>query len=252
MVRRVLLLLAAATLLAVPALAKRSKVPALEAGTVRETPAADGKVVVEVKKGDNLLVLGKQGDWSQVMTDGGKKGWVLSKTVSAGGLAALDPSAMTVAAAEGDTALAMRGRPNPPRTVIVGMGGLESKTTKKLGELVKAERKLKVLEIRDEAGVKGGLAGAKELAAKQPADVVVAIQQGEGTSLKYEVIDLKHSAVLGSGSGATVEEVAAAVGKMTESLVKNPADATKKTEPPATTPAVDPGSVKTDVKKTGR
>src|SRR5688500_16226471 len=80
MVRRVLLLLAAATLFAAPALAKRSKVPAIEAGTVRETPAADGKVVVEVKKGDNLLVLGKQGDWSQVMTDGGKKGWVLSKT----------------------------------------------------------------------------------------------------------------------------------------------------------------------------
>ena len=246
MVRRALMLLAAATLFATPALAGRAKVPALEAGTVRETAAADGKVVVEVKKGDNLMVLGKRGEWSQVMTDGGKKGWVLSKVVSAGGLSSLDSSSTVVAAAEGDTAMALRGRPNPPRTVIVGMGGVKSDMVKKLGELVKAEKKLKVLEVKDEASVKAGLEGAKELAGKNPADVVVSLQQ-DGTSLKYEVVDLKHAAVLGSGTGATVEEVAKGVANLTAELVKNPADQ-KKSDAPTTAPVVDPGSVKTDVK----
>src|SRR5262245_21351813 len=121
MLRRVLLVIPAVLLLASPALAGRSKVPALEASVVRAEPKADAAKVVDIKKGDKLMVLGKQGDWSQVSTDAGKKGWVLTKVVSAGGLAALDPNATNVAAVENDTAMAMRGRPSAPRTVVIGM-----------------------------------------------------------------------------------------------------------------------------------
>ena len=242
MVRRSLFLLAALVLLAVPALAaKKSKVPALEAGVVLAEPKAGATKVVDVKKGDNLMVIGKQGEWSQVLTDGGKKGWILSTVVSAGGLSGLDANATTVAAMEGDTALAMRGRPNPPRTVVVGMGGMKNDATKKLGEMLKGERKLKILEVRDEATTKagsaaGGLEGATQLAGAQQADVVVAIQAATGDALQYEIVDLKHKAVLGTGTTTTakpVEEVAAAVGKATEEMVKNPADTSATTPAPA-------------------
>lgn len=232
MVRRILLLLAAMSLLAVPAFAKRSKVPALEAGTIRAEPKADATKVVDVKKGENLLVLGKQGEWSQVQTDGGKKGWILSKAVSTGGLAALDSTATDVTAAEGDSALAMRGRPFVPRTIVVGMGGLKSDLPKRLGELLTTGRKLKILEVRDEAAAKtgsaaGGLDGATQLAGAKGADLVVAIQAATGDAITYEIVDLKHKAVLGAGTTTTtkpIDEVAAAVAKATEDLVKNPAD----------------------------
>lgn len=234
MARRLLLLIAALSLFAVPALAAaKKKVPALDAGVIRAEPKADAAKVLDVKKGDLLMVTGKQGEWSQVMADGGKKGWILSKLVSTGGLSALDANATTVAAAEGDTALAMRGRPNPPRTLIVGMGALKNDATKKLGELVKGERKLKVFEVRDEATTKtgsaaGGLDGATQLAGTQQADLVIAIQAATGDALSYEIVDLKHKTVLGTGTtttGKPVEEVATAVAKATEELVKNPANA---------------------------
>ena len=247
MVRRVILLLSALVLFAAPAFAKRSKVPALEASSVRAEPKADAAVVLEVKKGDKLMVLGKSGPWSQVLTDGGEKGWVLTKVVSAGGLSGLDASATTVAAAEGNTAIAMRGRPSPPLTVIVGLGGVKDEATSKLGELVKAERKLKVLEVREEATTKsgspaGGLEGAAQLAGAHKADVVVAIQAAEGSALAYEIVDLKHKSVLATGTTTTakpVEEVAAAVAKATETMAKNPAEASA-VMTPAATPAATP------------
>lgn len=257
MVRRVVLLLSALVLFAAPALAKRSKVPALEAGTIRAAPKADADLVVEVKKGENLMVLGKSGEWSQVLTDGGKKGWVLTKVVSAGGLSDLDMSATTVAAAEGDTAIAMRGRPSPPRAVIVGMGGLKDDATKKLGDLVKGERKLKVLEVREEAATRpgspaGGLEGATELAGTHKADVVVAIQAASGDAIQYEIVDLKHKSVLATGTTTTakpVDEVAAALATATEALVKNPADTAAVATPAPTPEAAKPAATATPKKK---
>lgn len=256
MIRRVVLLLSMFVLLATPTFAKRSKVPALEAGTIRAEPKADAAAVLEIKKGDNLLVLGKQGDWSQVLTDGGKKGWILSKVVSAGGLADLDPNATTVAAMEGDTAIAMRGRPSPPRTLIVSMGGMKGDAAKKLGEIVKSERKLKLLEVREEAATKTGLDGAKELAGAQEADLVVALQSAPGDALTYEFVDLKHKAVLGGGTTTTKEpakEVAAALAKATEELLKNPAvSAAKPAALPEVTPAAAvPTATAEEAKKTG-
>ena len=253
MIRRSLLfLLAALTLLAVPALAARSKKPALTPGVIRAEPNDKAAKVADVKKGENLLVTGKQGDWSSVQTDAGKKGWVLSSVVSSGGLEGLDPNATTVAAAEGSTAIAARGRPFVPATVVVGMGGLKSDASKKLGELLKADRKLKILEVRDEAATKtgsaaGGIDGATQLAGTQKADLVVAIQAADGDALRYEIVDLKHKTVLGTGtttSAKPVEEVATAVANVTAELTKNPADAAAATTPapaatvaPASTPA---------------
>jgi len=200
-----------------------------------------------VKKGENLLVTGKQGEWSSVQTDSGKKGWVLSTVVSAGGLAGLDTSSTTVAAAEGDTALAMRGRPFVPRTLVLGMGALKGDSTKKLGELLKASSKLKVLEVRDEAMTKpgsaaGGVDGATQLMGTQTADLVVAIQSaGTGDALMYEVVDLKNKKVLGAGtttSAKPVDEVVEAVAVATKELTKNPADAAAVPAVPAATPAL--------------
>lgn len=252
MIRRSLFLLAALTLLAVPALAGRSKKPALTPGVIRAEPNDKAAKVVDVKKGENLMVLGKKGDWSNVQTDAGKKGWVLSSVVSSGGLEGLDPNATTVAAAEGETAIAMRGRPFVPATVVVGMGGLKNDASKKLGELLKAERKLKILEVRDEAATKtgsaaGGLDGATQLAGTQKADLVVAIQAGTGDALIYEIVDLKNKAVLGTGtttSAKPVEEVATAVAKVTAELTKNPADQSAATTPaPAAAATAAPAAI---------
>ena len=251
MVRRILTVLATAMLVAAPALAGRSKVPALQPAAVLAEPTEGATKVVDVKKGDSLMVLGKKGEWSQVMTDGGKKGWVKSSVVSAGGLGAVDTTGMEVAAAEGDTALAIRARPNPPRTVIVGVGGISVEETKRIAEVIKKqEQGLKVLEVRTEKEGKGttpagGLEGAKVLAASKKAELVIALQPGAADALVYEIVDVKNGKVLANGTAAKGEkepadQLAAAVVTATAELTKSPADAAK----PQVTPATDGSTTK--------
>lgn len=253
MVRRILSLLAVTMLLAAPALAKRAKTPALQPAAVLAEPKDGATKVIDVKKGENLMVLGKKGDWSQVMTDGGKKGWVKSSVVSAGGFDAVDPSSMEVAAAEGDTALAIRARPNPPRTVIIGVGGISDEETKRIADVIKKqEQGLRVLEVRTEkslagASPAGGLDGAKKLAAAKKADLVIALQSGTGDALLYEIVDVKNAKVLANGTAAKsateqrlpADQVAAAVVTATAGLTKSPADAK-----PVATPAGDAATTK--------
>lgn len=119
------LLLLAAALLAVPgfAAAKRAQLPALSATSMRAEPKESAAVIAPVKVGDKLTVLESRPDWTQVANAAGKRGWIPTKVV--GEVKSTAPVATgntTVAAAEGSTAMAVRGKPTPP-PVVVGTAG---------------------------------------------------------------------------------------------------------------------------------
>lgn len=224
-----LLTIAALFLLAPSAQAKRPSVAAAEPATVRAEPDEKGAEVVTVKAGDKLVLLGTRGDWTQVMTAAGKRGWVPSKVVPqekpSGGASGLKvASSGTVGASEGSTAVAMRGRPTvKKRTLVVGTGNLDLTVVRRVADLLRGDPHLEIVAVRSEAGVKpgspaGGVEGAEQLAGGDKAELVVGLMGSGGASIIYEVVDLKKDAVLvkGGTSDATdpripVEEVAAAV-----------------------------------------
>ena len=114
-------LLLATALMAVPALvaAKRAQLPALSASSMRTEPTESATVVAPVKVGDKLTVLESRPDWTQVANAAGKRGWVPTKVV--GEVKSTAPVATgntQVAAAEGSTAMAARGKPTPPPAVV--------------------------------------------------------------------------------------------------------------------------------------
>ena len=251
-----LLALAALILVAPVAEAKRPSVAAAEATTVRAEPDEKGAEVVAVKAGDKLVLLGTRGDWTQVMTSSGKRGWVPSKVVpqekTGGGTSGVKvASSGTVGASEGSTAVAMRGRPTvKKRTLVVGTGNLDLNVVRRVADLLRGDPHLEIVAVRSETGVKGGspaggVDGAAQLGGGDKADVVVGLMGSGGDSLLYEVVDLKRDVVLAKGgtSDATdpripVEEVAAAVREAVTPPKAKPADADK--TPGAEDPAKDP------------
>ena len=230
MVRRALFFLVVALLAALPALAGRAKVPALEAATLLAEPKAGAAKVVDIKKGDAVLVLGKQGEWSQVLADGGKKGWVKTSVVSAGGLDSIDTSSVEVAAAEDSTALAIRAKRNPPKTAIIGVDGLTDAVLKSVADGVKKDSQLKVVDARVDTKTKGaatpagGLAGAKLFAKAKRADLVVALRPdtADPARVAYEIVDVKNGKVLGTGSAAA-DQLVTVINSTTAELTKSPA-----------------------------
>lgn len=189
-------LLFAAAVLAVPVLAsaKRAQVPAKSATTMRAEPAESAAVVAPVKAGDKLTVIESRPDWSQVANAAGKKGWVPTKVVGEPkGTAKVATGNTTVAAAEGSTAMAVRGKPGKRRAVVMG-AGLPEASMKKVTDALRGNPKLDVVEP----------------------DVVVMVKPSTGTTHTYEVLDAKTGAVLGAGTAKDLDEAMTAVGASLE------------------------------------
>lgn len=205
-------LLLAAAVLAVPVLAsaKRAQVPAKSATSMRAEPAESAAVVAPVKAGDKLTLIESRPDWSQVANAAGKKGWVPTKVVGeAKGTAKVATGNTTVAAAEGSTATAMRGKPGKRRAVVVGAGGLSDEMVKRVAESLRANPKVEVVEP----------------------DVVITVKSAAGTTLTYEAVDPKTGAVLGSGTLTDANDAGAALTPAIDAL---PASA------PTAAPAASP------------
>ena len=192
MIRR---LLVAALVLVLPAVAfaKRQQVTAKTAGVLRAEASDSGKEVAKVAAGDKLTVLTTKDGWVNVATTTGKKGWVpaavvpdvkmTSSTVNTG-------STTTVAAAEGSTAAAMRGRPGTKkRTVVVG----DAAAIKEVGEALRANPKLDVID----------------------ADYVVIVRKADDGSLQYELADLKKGETSVTKTATSPADLAKDVGAAT-------------------------------------
>ena len=117
----------AAAVLAVPglAVAKRAQLPALSASSLRAEPKDNAAVVAPVKAGDKLTILESRPDWTQVANAAGKKGWVPTKVVGeVKTTTAVATGNTQIAAAEGSTAMAVRGKPTPPPAVVGTSGAM--------------------------------------------------------------------------------------------------------------------------------
>ncbi len=190
MIRRVFVLTLVLLLPAI-ALAKRQQVVAKSATVLRDSAADTAKEVAKVAAGDKLTVLSTKGEWANVATAAGKKGWVPLKVVpDAKTTAAVSTgtSSTTVAAAEGSTSAAMRGRPGfaKTRTIVVG----EADAVKQVGDALRANAKLEVLD----------------------ADYVIMVKKAADGSLTYEVSDVKAGTTSAAKAAKSADEVATDVG----------------------------------------
>ena len=232
--RFLLLVVSVVTLFSVPAFAAKKKVAALDGATVRAEAKADAASVIEIKKGDMVTVLGKQGEWSQVLTSDGKKGWVPSKVVETGGFGSMDAGGTTVAAAEGTSAIGIRARPSKIRTVVIAAGGTKVADVKALSDLLKKEKELMVVDTRADATIKaetpaGGVEGAAKLGESKKADLVIALRKVDGGAMAYEVVDVKNRTVLSTGTTEASKDAKIVTNKVAvvvrESVAKIPSGA---------------------------
>ncbi|HVO31176.1 MAG TPA: SH3 domain-containing protein [bacterium] len=207
-------------LVAAPALAKRQSVAAKATATVRADADDGADSVATVKKGDMLTILGSKGDWTNVQTKDGTQGWVKSSVVSEkkASFDSMGTSSTTVAAAEGSTEGAIRGKGVKRKTVVVGTGGLPIDVVKSVATRLGKIPQVTVVDQQAqkkaaEGSPAGGVDGAGKSAAAKKGDLVVALAAGENQSLLYEIVDLKKKAVIGSGTAAGADELGTAVEK---------------------------------------
>jgi hypothetical protein len=202
----VLVSLVFAFLFASIASAKRPTVPARMDASMKATADDSAAEVVKVKKGDALTTLGSQSGWTKVMTAAGKQGWVKNDVV-------VDPSkttavntgnTTTVAAAEGSTAGAMRGKPGKLKTIVLATGGTTLDTAKRVADLLRKDTRLDVVDVKTakEPLAGNGVDAAKQLAAAKKGQLVITVASGAGGSLGWQVIDVRNDGAL-LGNGAT-------------------------------------------------
>lgn len=196
MIRRFLVVV---LVLLVPAItfAKRQKVAAKAAASVRATASETAKEVVKVKAGDQVTVLSTKGEWVNVATTAGKKGWLPLKVVpdaKSATTVSTGSADTTIAAAEGSTATAMRGRPAQNKTRILLQG--DSDAVAQLREALAKNPKVEVVE--------------------QP--VVVQVTKAADGSLSYTVLDTRAGGAIDVGTAAkpaaSIDQIATDVGAL--------------------------------------
>ncbi len=165
------------------ALAAKEQVPARTDSTVYAKPAESAAVVGNVKKGDTLTLMREQEDWALIMLPGGKPGWIPLRVARAKAKA----PTTSIAAAEADTALALRECPVRKAVLIA-----PKQEASKVEAILEASKTVDV--VTDRAG----------------ADVVITLSGSSG-AMKWEIEHVAKKAVLAGGAAKTAEEAAALV-----------------------------------------
>lgn len=225
-----LLSLVAILALSLPALAKRTTVAAKMPATLRAEAKDDAASVGTVKKGENLTVLGASGDWSNVQTTAGKKGWVKTTVVSdkKASLDSMNTDTTTIAAAENTTASAIRGKGVKRKTAVVGTSALPAATLKAVTDELKGIPQVTVVDSHVEKTALTGEAAAKKAGAAKKADLVVFVSALANGALSYEFADLKSGSILAKGEtkGADAKDAAREVQEALSQALVPPAAAT--------------------------